>query len=432
MSWSKIPMALRIAALVMFATAVIIAVAQPFSALAIAPRFWLFRAGLGYVAIGFAIYGALELAGLLRGRAALGAKLAAAGWASSIVINLVGSVLAMTGSWEDQIGRTMQWIWWVAMLAIGCGLALAALRRPFAAIAGALVWLVIERPPVFDAWMWRQLVDHPDARLAIFVAQLVLKGAVVLGLAAVAAGGVPDGFVIRDPQRIRWGHTKIANALWLRVIAISALPLVTLVVMGSHDGKRLEALGYAMIAAGFVNVLSFLGFGLGALDAARANHPDLRRTPFFLGAAGSLWCAGVTLYQLPELYQVMFGDRSGFLAERGQDMVSAFVIVLPLVAAAAIVMWTIGAGGFALHRERLDLSERAQRTALWFVVLTAASVAVSQWLLPEARSDGSSFLLLVLALVCGVVAIVNAASLARDTAELANVEQATIPTATML
>jgi hypothetical protein len=280
--------------------------------------------------------------------------------------------------------------------------------------------------------MWRQLVDHPDAQFWIYIAQLVLQGASVLVLAAIAAGDVPAGFAIRDPQRIRWGHTKIANALWLRMIAIAALPLVTMAVLGGHDGGSFKALGYAMIGAGFINVVSFLAFGLGALDAARANEPDQRRAPFYLAAAGSLWCAGVTLYQLPMLYQTMFGEHSGFLAERNEEMASAFAIVIPLVAAAAIVVWTTGAGGLAFRRERLDLSERAHRTAIWYVVLTAASLAVSQWLIPEARSDGSALLLLMLALACGSVAVVNAASLAGDTAELGNVEQAVIPTATML
>ena len=432
MSWSKIPMALRIAVLATLGNAVMVAVAQPFPSLALAPRFWLIRSGIRYAVTGFAIYGALELAGLLRGRAALGAKLAAAGWASTIAIGLVDTVVAMTGSWQDPIGLTMQWIGWVATLAVGAGLVLAALRRPLVAIAVGVLWLAIERPPMFDIWMWRQLVDHPDAQFWIYIAQLVLQGASVLVLAAIAAGDVPAGFAIRDPQRIRWGHTKIANALWLRMIAIAALPLVTMAVLGGHDGGSFKALGYAMIGAGFINVVSFLAFGLGALDAARANEPDQRRAPFYLAAAGSLWCAGVTLYQLPMLYQTMFGEHSGFLAERNEEMASAFAIVIPLVAAAAIVVWTTGAGGLAFRRERLDLSERAHRTAIWYVVLTAASLAVSQWLIPEARSDGSALLLLMLALACGSVAVVNAASLAGDTAELGNVEQAVIPTATML
>ena len=89
MSWSKIPMALRIAVLATLGNAVMVAVAQPFPSLALAPRFWLIRSGIRYAVTGFAIYGALELAGLLRGRAALGAKLAAAGWASTIAIGLI-------------------------------------------------------------------------------------------------------------------------------------------------------------------------------------------------------------------------------------------------------------------------------------------------------------------------------------------------------
>lgn len=154
--------------------------------------------------------------------------------------------------------------------------------------------------------------------------------------------------------------------------------------------------------------------------------------PFYFAAAAALWCAGVTLYQVPELYDSMFGDHSGFVAERAQEAATAFAIVLPIVAAGSIVVWSTGVAAFATKRERLDLSERAHRTALWFVVLTAASLGVTLGLLPEARSEGSLMLLMLLALVCGLVAIVNAARLARDTAELANVPEATIPTATIV
>ena len=432
MSWSKIPMALRIAALSTIGIAILLLAMHPFPSIAVTPRFWMFRVGLGYAAKGFAIYGTLELAGLLRARAAIGAKLAAAGWAATILIGCIEVGVSVAGAWRDPIGVTLQWVWWVAMLAVGVGFAIAAFRRPVIAIAGAVVWLVINRPPLLEEWVWKHTLDHPYAQMAVSTAGFVLQAAVVLVLAAVAVGNVPAGFVVRDPQRIRWGHTRIANALWLRVIAISALPVVTLMIMGSQNSASFKAIGYTMIAAGGVNAVSFLLAGLGMLDAARANVAELRRTPFYLGAAATLWCGGVTLYQLPELYQSIFGDRSGFLAERSADTASAFTIVLPLVAAAGIVLWTTGVGGLALRRERLDLSERATRTAMWFVALSGAGLGVTQGLLPEARSDSSALLLLLLALACGLVAIVNAARLARDTAELGNIEQATLPTATML
>lgn len=432
MSWSKIPVTLRIAAVAMLGIAVVILVVRPAPAFAVSPRYALFRGGLIFTAKCFAIYGALELAGLLRARAAIGAKLAALGWTVTIVLGFVEVIVGLAGAFREPVGVTIQWVWWAGMVSAGVGLAIAAFRRPVLAITGVVLWLAVERPPIFDDWMWRQLNDHVQARLAIITAQRVLEAALMIVLASVAVGDVPDGFAVRDPQRIRWGHTKIANALWLRVIAISALPVVTLAIMGSQNSASVKALGYAIVVGGFINALSFLGIGLGALDAARSNHPDLHRTPFYVGAAGSLWCAGVTLYQLPDLHEMLFGDHSGFLAERTADAASAFAIVLPLVASAAIVTWTVGVAGLAVRRERLDLSERAHRTGMWFVVLWAANLGVTQWLLPEARSDGSALLLLLLALACGLAAIINAARLARDTAELGNVEQTTIPTATML
>lgn len=432
MSWSKIPVTLRIAAITTLALAIIQITLSPFPDLAIEPRYWMGRSGVTYAAKGFAIFGALELAGLVRARAAFGAKLAAAGWAATIALGFIQVFVAMTGSWQEPIYTTLQWVWWVSLVTVGAGLVITAWRRPAIAISGAVLWLAVERPPVFDNWMWPHLLNHRDALLVINNGQLVLQAGIVLMLAAAAVGDVPGGFVIRDVQRVRWGHTRIANALWLRVIAISSLPVVTLLIMGSQNSSSFKALGYTMVAAGLVNVLSFLGVGLGALDAARSNQPDVQRLPFYLAAAGSLWCAGVTLYQVPELYDSLFGEHSSFLAERTQDAATAFAIVLPLVSSAAIVLWSIGVGGFAVRRERLDLSERAHRTGMWFVILWVANLGVMQWLLPEARSDSSAMLLLLLALACGLVAIVNAARLARDTAELANVPQATIPTATIV
>src|ERR1700712_5766974 len=90
-------MALRIAALATIALAVLLLAAHPFPSATIAPRFWMFRLGLSYAAKGFAVYGALELAGLLRAKAAVGAKLAAAGWATTIAIGFVQVGVSMAG-----------------------------------------------------------------------------------------------------------------------------------------------------------------------------------------------------------------------------------------------------------------------------------------------------------------------------------------------
>jgi hypothetical protein len=175
-----------------------------------------------------------------------------------------------------------------------------------------------------------------------------------------------------------------------------------------------------------------LAFGLGALDAARSNHPDLRRGAFYVAAAAALWCAGVMLYQVPELYHRLFSDPADFPYDTARIVIEAFEYLLPLVALAGIAAWTVGVDGFATRRERLDLAERAQRTVVLFIVLSFASFAVTKWLLPDARTDGSKMLVMLVAVVCGAVAFFNAARLAGDTAELGNVEESKIPTATAL
>jgi hypothetical protein len=430
-SWSKIPIALRIAALVMIVVGLFGIIDRWVTSFEYSEEWFLCRTAVAFALKAFGIYGALELVGLMRARAALGARLAAAGWVALIVLSIADVVMRMNETWFASAHVAINWLWWASMLAIGAGLVIAALRRPAIAIAGGVVWLAIVRPPVVDASLWR-LVDYQlETRLLIIAIQLVVQAAVILVLASVAVGDVPDGFAIRDPKRIHWGLTRIENALWLRLIAVALVPILTIVLVGERD-HGISVVGYAMIGAGFVNVVALLCFGLGALDAARSNHPDLRRTPFYVAATGALWCAGVTLHQVPELYRVMFGDHTSYFGDRAEAIAGAFGLVVPLVALAAIVAWTVGVGGFAIRRERLDLSERAQRTAILFVVLSAANLVVLHWLLPEARSDGSAVLVLLVALVCNMAALTSAARLAGDAAELGNVDQHTIPTATMV
>jgi hypothetical protein len=67
-----------------------------------------------------------------------------------------------------------------------------------------------------------------------------------------------------------------------------------------------------------------------------------------------------------------------------------------------------------------------------FVLLQAANLAVMTWMLPEAHSNGSGIMILLLALGCSLASIVMFARLARDAAALVESSGATLPTATML
>jgi hypothetical protein len=393
---------------------------------------FLFRYGCSFVVKGFALYGALELATLMRGRAALGARLAAVGWAAGLVLSLVQVALSLNQSWRESAIPTLQWAWWAAMVSIGSGLVIAAARKPSVAIAGAVLWLLTSaRPPIVEEYLWKYLLNHTTLDTLVYIANIALEGLAIGLLAAAAVGDVPEGFAVRDSQRVRWGMTKISASLWLRLIAVGVVPLVTMATLGDHD-HSVEAVGYTMIGALAVNAVAMLAFGLGALDAARSNHPDLRRGAFYVAAAAALWCGGVMLYQVPELYHRLFTEPGDFPYDTARIVVEAFEYLLPLVALAAIAAWTVGVDGFATRRERLDLAERAQRTAVLFIVLSFASFAVTKWLLPDARTDSSKMLVMLVAVVCGAFAFFNAARLAGDTAELGNVEDSKLPTATVL
>ena len=426
-----VPLALRVAILAhLFDTLLsFVLFTKPYDS-QYAVRIALFTNGVSFMADAFALYGSLELARQLVGRASVGAKLMAFGWFVSVVMSVIVVATRMSSDfdWLRSISAYLGWSWFVAKLCIAIGLALAAWNRPMLAVVGTLVFLAAVHPPVIEHWFSQQVGEsYKYVRFVLQVANAVM----MLVLVITAVVDLPADFVMREPQRAKAGLARMSNSLWMRVCALVVVPLLTLVMVSGDGAGADKVLGYAGLFAAGVNILSFIGFGIGALEVARSRHPDVRSGPFLAAAAGSLWCAGVSLHQIPGLWGTISGHDSARYF--GENLAKLFPYALPIVAALAIIAAALAIAGFARRRENLELVGRGERTAILVGLLQLLSLGTLAYLVPEARSTTSLMLLILMALVFGLIAVVNAARLASDTAEVVDVAPGpVIPSATVL
>ncbi|HEX7700181.1 MAG TPA: hypothetical protein VF403_05655, partial [Kofleriaceae bacterium] len=359
-----------------------------------------------------------------------GAKIAAFGWCVSIAMTFVviGFRFSSDFEWVRSYSSYFGWAWFVAKTCIAVGLVVAAWKRPAVALACLVVCLIADRPPVLEHWFAEQI--GASIRYVRYGLQ-ALYAAALLGLVISAVADLPEDFVMRDSQRAKRGLDWMASSLWLRVCALVVVPLLTLVLVAGDGNGAEKILGYGALIAAGVNILSFGWFGFGALDVARSRHLEVRSGPFLVAAAGSLWCAGVSLHQLPELYGAMTGHgRYSFSGD--ENFAAMFPYVMPLVAAATIIAAAFAIAGFAKRRENLELAGRGERTAILVGVLQLLTLGTIVYLLPEARSTSSFLLLTLMALTFGLIAVVNAARLARDAAVVVEAAPPTIPSAQLL
>jgi hypothetical protein len=429
--WRMIPMALRVA-LVTFAVnalVMLIATSQHLH-FATSMKLVLLTSGTSFMAEAFALYGTLELTKLLTGRAALGAKIAAFGWFVSIVVTFVMIASRFSSDIESMrsFSSYISWGWFFAKTCIAVGLVVAAWKRPPLAVACLVVCVIVNRPPALEHW-FTGLVG--ESIKYVHYGLQPLYAAALLALVIIAVAGLPDDFVMREPQRAERGLDWMASSLWLRVCALVVVPLLTL-MMVAGDGRGAEKiLGYGALIAAGVNIMSFAWFGLGSLEVARSRHLEVRSGPFLVAAAGSLWCAGVSLHQLPDLYSALTG-HSRYSFSSADNFAAMFPYVMPLVGTATIIAAALAIAGFAKRRENLELAGRGERSAILVGVLQLLTLGTITYLLPEARSTSSFMLLTLMALTFGLIAIVSAARLARDAAVVVEAAPPTIPSAQLL
>jgi hypothetical protein len=335
------------------------------------------------------ISGLLELARQRTGREALGLRAAAVGFVLGLGMMAFWQVVVyVQPQWgEGTLELVSRWGWFAvnALPLLGLIVATSARHRT-AAIAGVVVLLVAApSPPIakllygwIHGWKAAIAVQHSLHAAGIITA---------LVLASHLAGTEPP----RAPDAAADGLRAIASALWLRVIAaLSVAGLTLLLVVGKAGEGSTGILKLAMMSGAVINVVSLILLARGALGAARSGIADLPRWPLVASGAGTLWCLGVGLYQLPYMFRMLYGNRDSY-AYGGDtpEILQALTIAGPLVAIGAIAVIATSIGGFAARRGLDQLRAEAQGKGAAFVGLMLANVALQSWLLPKADSLGS-------------------------------------------
>lgn len=405
---------------------VLFAVKEPWSAV----RYHLTSGGVGFATQVLGLVGVLELARRLTGSAALGMRIAAAGFAFEIVLDLAWALLQFkTNLWEHEwVYKVADYAFWGGWLALPVGVAIANWReRRMLAIIVVAVWLLTWPPALLAKPMYSWLPAGKSGEVIEAVLR-ALRYALVLGGFAVLA----RGHLASDRLAASSGLRIAAKALWLRLIAAAAVPLLTLLVIGGRASKgSVEMLKLATFVALLVNIFAFVQFGVGALRTARASVPELGRWPFVLGGAASLWASGVMISQTSWLYRLLYKDGGDSFGGGGMDYAQALALALPLVITGGMALIAVGIGTFAGRRGSEELRGHAQAKGAGFVTLSLVAIAMTSWMVPKATSLGSLAMLMLLALGSAVAAIVMMAKLLGLAADELD-REAGLPTASVV
>jgi len=329
--------------------------------------------GLAFEATAYAanlalLAGCLDLAARLGGRAALGARIAAAAYALALVLDVGGDALGMTlprehGGWALtalQLGGL------VAGLSVTTGFTLAAWSRRPQAIWAALLTLAPLAMYVLPKYLDADDVGSMIRQLDVSSALLKIAHDVgLLWLAMLAAPPESEPAPSLAARGTRW----LAVALWLRVAAGIALALLGLVS------------ATALLVQPIAQALALAGFALGAFAVCRGTG----HVAFAIAGIAVGWCAGAALALEPWIYE-MRGDEA--------LIVGSLLAVLPVVVAAAIAttafalrrlprLAAVGAGPViafvALELASLGLATASQAFVAGVLDITATAVA-ALWL----------------------------------------------------
>jgi len=429
MNWRAIPLALKCALILQVIEIVAGLTYTLADTYKQAPRFFLAEEGLTFAIMVLGAIGTLDLARTQTGTARTGAWIAFAGFLGALALSFAWSVIECKESWllHRTLFEVLGYVYFATKLAAIVGLAIAT-RKLGLAIAGIVVGLACSPPPFIDKHLFEALKD--SGRITQALAQNAMRfghTAVLLVFAGFAARGEMD---TPDPRRAVWGFRMASKAMWVRVFATCAVPLLMLfALMGRSEGAA-KMLQFAMVATIAVGLWSMTQFAVGALAVARSRVTDMGRLSFLCAGVGSLWCAGLALSQFPKLFRVVYGDGEVARSYLTEDL-EAWSVVGPIVAIAAIALVVGGIAGFAGRRLQNELHTQASSKGVAFVILMFATIAIQQWVLPKATSEGSGMFLLLCALVAGLagtVMMANLCTLAADAVE----REPGLPTATVV
>ncbi len=399
-------------------------------------RFNLIGDGTGFACEVLAMAGSFELARRLSGRAALGVTIA--GWAFVGVLVMdcaYASLQFMNNMWEHQtLLKSLEYAYYASWLAVPVDLCIALFDDKRVLGVAILIVSLVTWPPPFLAEKMYSWLPQGESRFAVDGALRIVRFALMLAGFAVVARNITA--TVSDRASAASGLRLAAKSQWLRLIAVAAVPLITLMVIGSKGGKgALDMLKLAMITAVVVNIISFAQFGIGALRTARGSVTELGRWPFALAGAASIWAAGVVVGQMPWVYKMLYKpDSFSFSSKELTAYAEALSVAMPLVIAAGMALTAVAIAGLAAKRGNEELRGHAQSKGAGFVTLTLVNLAMAQWMIPKAmRGDSlSSFVMLsLLALGCAIAALVMIAKLLGLGADELE-REAGLPTATVV
>lgn len=365
-------------------------------------RWWLTMHGCHVASNALFAAGLFELARRRSGAVRTGMWIAATLAVASMGL---GEIMRwMSALKHDDSMLTISKIWsYVAPLmsiALAGSLALAMSRKRALAIAGVALAVVSRPLPVVDKVVFKPLAAGVVGHQRVMaVLSLVYIAGIALLLFAACDGERPA-----DGRLAMRGLGRVGSALLLRVFAsLIGSGLLILLLMGGSGGEgSLEVLRVAMMAAAVVNVVAQVVMTIGMLEAGAAGYRELSPWALAIAAACAAWVTGVLLDQLGGLYDMLYGHGHVSHADRDLAMPLSTTIPLLVTASVGIVAGTIGA--YAGRRGLEELRNHASGKGVGFVVLMLASLGITSWIVPEARSVGG----LAIMLVCALIAAISA------------------------
>jgi hypothetical protein len=413
MSWTKIPLSLRVAIIAMaFAELLQIAVgfAEP-SSFAFLVRVQFGVAGMHMVWIVFAAHAALDLSRGATGPSGTGLRLAATGfvlqfmtsygwyWLEAAKPDLMSpETFAKVVPWSD---------FGFVALALG-GLALAAAQRNPLAWVGALA-AAVKLPPVAEQ-LAKAMPSHPY--IAHQFGDLIVVVATGLLAATFAAGR--GGEPVRDVARASLGLRRSSSSLWMRVVGtLGALALLLLLLVAEpRDEGWLKIMKYAVIGGQLLAVASFVVLAVGMLDVASAGVTDVSALGSIIGAGTALWSAGIQAIQLP------YAARGGFFGGGLDEVGGVFSYAQPILAIGCVAVCGAVIGGLGNRRMDSNLAHAATGRTFAWVILNFVFIASILWWLKTAKSKGELEMILFVAIGANVAATVTMAKLFQMAADV--------------
>jgi hypothetical protein len=282
-----------------------------------------------------------------------------------------------------------------SLVALGFTLVASPKHRVFGFVALAFTILVFLPQQVGDK-LWRAVSLDGKSLYTV----ILLLNIVRLALLGYLVTQLPQHETQPKPHEAAEGLRSVARGLFIRVIvALMVAVFVVMMSMGRGAGEgAVSFFKLLMMTQIILGVVALAISGFGALRAARSGLHDLSPWTLTIGGGASLWATGVTLVQVPMIYQMFYGKSSGLYGGRElREMSEVLSLAMPVIVILGVGLIATAVAGYAARRGKEDLRSDAQGKGLGYVVLTLVAIAIITWMLPKARKVESGAFLMLLA-----------------------------------